>query len=345
MLLRAQPQRARADFFQNFQERVYARVARRFFFVGASVANQRVRLPLEHVGAGVADSRDFASGHRMATKKDRSGGRMKNLQRGMHDAQLGAARIGNQRVRRGVLGDFWQQIERSANRQSNVDQVRAMQRRGEIAVMRFIDGPARFRLAHRLGAIPASDVHVRRIFFQRQRERSTDQPGAKNGDPLDEVGGRHESYDAQAAMVRPMAGAMMRSSRMSCSNCAGSSDCAPSDSAWSGSLCTSISSPSAPAATAARAIAATLSRRPVPCDGSAIIGKCESFLITGIAAISKVLRVYVSNVRMPRSQRATLKLPPANMYSALSKSSSMVADMPRLRSTGFLVSPRARKRK
>src|SRR5437879_1477344 len=54
-------------------------------------------------------------------------------------------------------------------------------------------------------------------------------------------------------MRRPIAGAMMRSSPMSCANWPGSSDCAPSESAWSGSLCTSISKPSAPAATVARA--------------------------------------------------------------------------------------------
>jgi len=74
-----------------------------------------------------------------------------------------------------------------------------------------------------------------------------------------------------------MAGAMMRSSAINCENVPGSSDCAPSESACSGSLCTSISRPSAPAATAARAIGTTLSRRPVPCEGSAHIGKWESF--------------------------------------------------------------------
>ena len=36
------------------------------------------------------------------------------------------------------------------------------------------------------------------------------------------------------------------------------------------------------------------SRRPMPCDGSAIIGRCESFFTTGMAEMSIVLRVYVS---------------------------------------------------
>ncbi len=50
-------------------------------------------------------------------------------------------------------------------------------------------------------------------------------------------------------------------------------------------------SPSAPAATAARAIGITLSRRPVPWLGSTTIGRWLRFLITGIAARSSVLRV------------------------------------------------------
>ena len=45
--------------------------------------------------------------------------------------------------------------------------------------------------------------------------------------------------------------------------------------------------------------------------------------------MSNVLRVAVSNVRIPRSQRITSVLPPARMYSADSSHSSMVAEMPR----------------
>src|SRR5207247_334542 len=49
--------------------------------------------------------------------------------------------------------------------------------------------------------------------------------------------------------------------------------------------------PSAPAATAARAMGITLSRSPVPCDGSAMMGKCDSLCTTGMAARSNTLRV------------------------------------------------------
>jgi hypothetical protein len=48
-----------------------------------------------------------------------------------------------------------------------------------------------------------------------------------------------------------------------------------------------------------------------------------------------VKRVAVSKVRMPRSHRMTLGLPPDSTYSADSSHSWMVVDMPRLRSTGL----------
>ena len=100
--------------------------------------------------------------------------------------------------------------------------------------------------------------------------------------------------------------------------------------------------PSAPAATAARAIGATMSRRPAPWLGSATIGRWLSFLTTGIAEMSNVLRVAVSNVRMPRSQRMTSLLPPLSTYSADSSHSSIVAEMPRLISTGLRACPSSR---
>src|ERR1700733_8091625 len=101
----------------------------------------------------------------------------------------------------------------------------------------------------------------------------------------------NQSTGISALMFRFTAVAMMRSWSMSLSNCSGNSDCAPSDNALSGLGWTSIRSPSQPAATAARAMGATLSRRPTPCEGSASIGRCESFLITGMAEMSMVLRV------------------------------------------------------
>src|SRR5205814_1468897 len=102
-----------------------------------------------------------------------------------------------------------------------------------------------------------------------------------------------------------------------------------------------MSSPSAPAATAARATGSTRYHFPVPCDGSATTGRCESFLRSGIALMSKVFRVYFSNVRIPRSQRITFGFPFARMYSADRSSSSTVADIPRFSNTGLDCSPQA----
>ena len=47
---------------------------------------------------------------------------------------------------------------------------------------------------------------------------------------------------------------------------------------------------------------------------------------------------------MPRSHRITLALPPDSTYSADSSHSSMVAEMPRLRSTGVALRPSSRSR-
>ncbi len=70
-----------------------------------------------------------------------------------------------------------------------------------------------------------------------------------------------------------------------------------------------------------------------------MIGRCESAFTTGIAARSSRLRVCVSKLRMPRSQRITSSFPSATTYSAASKSSSIVADRPRFSSTGLPVRP------
>ena len=71
------------------------------------------------------------------------------------------------------------------------------------------------------------------------------------------------------------------------------------------------------------------------------MGRCVFFLTIGMTDRSRVLRVYFSKVRMPRSQRMTFSLPPAMMYSALMSHSSMVLARPRLSSTGLFVLPRA----
>ena len=79
----------------------------------------------------------------------------------------------------------------------------------------------------------------------------------------------------------------------------------------------------------------------MPCEGSTTTGRCDSRLRMGTAFRSRVLRVMVSKVRIPRSQRITCLLPRETMYSAAMSSSLMVLLIPRLSSTGLRRSPTA----
>src|SRR5207302_8753720 len=100
-------------------------------------------------------------------------------------------------------------------------------------------------------------------------------------------------YTFTVALARVRAG--RSSSSINRAKAFRSSDCGPSESARSGQGCTSIMMPSAPAAIAARLIAGITLRRPVPCEGSAITGRCDSSLAKGIAARPNVLRSSDSN--------------------------------------------------
>ena len=60
-----------------------------------------------------------------------------------------------------------------------------------------------------------------------------------------------------------------------------------------------------------------------------------------IRANGRVKRVCDSNVRMPRSHKTTCEFPWSRMYSAANRNSSIVADGPRLSSTGLSTSPTA----
>ncbi len=115
----------------------------------------------------------------------------------------------------------------------------------------------------------------------------------------------------------------------------------PSQSAWSGCGWTSTMMPSAPMAMAARESGTTRSRRPPEWDGSTTIGRCERPWTTGTAEMSRVLRVAVSNVRIPRSHRTISRLPRWATYSAAISHSTIVELMPRLSITGLPASPTA----
>ena len=133
----------------------------------------------------------------------------------------------------------------------------------------------------------------------------------------------------------PSTGARASMSCISLSNCCGYNACGPSLSAFSGWQWTSTIIPSAPPATEASPIGGILSRIPTAWLGSTIIGRWVSPRSTGIALKSRVLRVAFSKVRIPRSHRMTFSVPLASRYSAAIKKSSIVAESPRLRMTGF----------
>ena len=118
--------------------------------------------------------------------------------------------------------------------------------------------------------------------------------------------------------------------------------CAESDNATAGSGCTSAITASAPIASAAFAVGNNKSLRPVECVTSTTTGKCVSFFKIGTAEMSNVLRVALSYVRIPRSQRIIWSLPCAMMYSAALMNSSIVAANPRFNNTGLLTLPTAR---
>ena len=80
---------------------------------------------------------------------------------------------------------------------------------------------------------------------------------------------------------------------------------------------------------------------PVAWLGSTMTGRWVFSWMMGTADRSRVLRVYFSKVRMPRSQRITCSLPPAMIYSALMIHSSMVLHRPRLSRTGLCILPTA----
>ena len=136
------------------------------------------------------------------------------------------------------------------------------------------------------------------------------------------------------ATDRPMAEATARTPVMRSLNSAKVSDCAPSDRARAGSRMDLDQ----------QAIRAGRDRRPrhgrhaVPhADAVGRVGEhrqVRGCFEHGMALMSMVLRVIVSKVRMPRSQRTTCRLPRAAMYSAAHQQLLERRARPRLSSTG-----------
>ncbi len=123
VLLRADPERGGAKFRQNFHEGADARVT-----ITDHRTDESITGVAKEIGIGVGQAGRFAAGHRMPAEEQRPGLFGKIFGGDLRDAQLGAARIGDQRMRRRVTGDLRKQIERGADGQRNKNEVGAAQR-------------------------------------------------------------------------------------------------------------------------------------------------------------------------------------------------------------------------
>src|SRR6267154_1573265 len=127
MLLRAKPERAGADFFEQLEEGRDARVAigRRCCWLAGvrRIGDERVGGIAEEIGVGLRDAGYFPAGHGMATEEERGAGRGKIFSGSLCDAELGAAGVGDEGVLGGVASDFWEKIDCDADGESDVDQI------------------------------------------------------------------------------------------------------------------------------------------------------------------------------------------------------------------------------
>ena|SRR2546426_1101532 len=205
VLLRAEPERTRADFFENLHEGEDARIV-----FSRRRADESVGVATKKIGVGMCDSGEFPASHGMAAEEKRSVRCGIKFRGGFDDANFGAAGIGDERVSWGVARDFRKKIEGRGDGKCDVNQVSILQSRSEFCGERFVKCAASVRFTNDFGAVPAGDVHVGGVFAERESEGAADEAGAEDGGARDEVAGRHAQ-----AMRRPMAGAMMRSSAMS----------------------------------------------------------------------------------------------------------------------------------
>jgi len=112
----------------------------------------------------------LTAGHGMPSKENRADFFDKQFRGGLPDALLGAAGIGDQRMRRGVLREFRQKIQSVGDGQSNVDQIGAANGGFQGFEKTFINRARFSRFQNHFGAVPADDVDVCRIFAKSARE-------------------------------------------------------------------------------------------------------------------------------------------------------------------------------
>ena len=92
---------------------------------------------------------------------------------------LGAAGIGDQRVRGRVARDLRQNVERGADGQRDVNEIGVLDSGLQLAGENFVGGTQLLGACRGFGSIPGSDVQALRIFAQRQREGTADESGSR----------------------------------------------------------------------------------------------------------------------------------------------------------------------
>src|SRR5258707_6645910 len=162
VLLRAEPERAGADFFEELEEGGDARVAWRgrcgCVALLGGVRDERVGRVAEEVSVGLGEAGDFATGHGVAAEEERGGGRGKIFGGGLRDAQLGAAGVGDEGVFGSEAGDFREKVDGDADGERDEDEIGGAERGGEIAGEGFVEDIARAGFADGFGAVPAGDM-------------------------------------------------------------------------------------------------------------------------------------------------------------------------------------------
>src|SRR6266481_8659208 len=203
MLLGAEPERAGADFFEDFDEGTDTWIADwiSFFGDGKRMAlntrhygferfgDQGVGVFAEKFGSGVRDTGEFPAGHGMAAKEERAIFAGEKFVGGLGDANFGAAGVGHKGMRRSVARDFRKKIDCRGDGKRDVNQIGVMQNWRQLAGEGFVDGAAFWRFTSNIRAIPSGDAHLGGVFAKREGEGPADEAGAEYGDAGDEVRG------------------------------------------------------------------------------------------------------------------------------------------------------------
>src|SRR5579859_5846532 len=232
---------------------------------------------LKESSFGIGGPAHLFARHRVARQEARAAWLIEEPVASRGYQRLGASHIRDQLISSEDIRKLLHPVQNGVNRSSQQNDLAGARRSNGVG--RNLVDRSKPKRGMRLFCvfIPPRDRASKTGSAQRQACRCSEQACAEDEDALNHAC----SYALVVAgalvyTLRPTAWAIRLSSPTSLANWSGNKVCAPSESALSGLGWTSTMIPSAPAATAARASAGTMSRRPVPCEGSPTMGKCES---------------------------------------------------------------------